>query len=265
MTSPRAATPSHTWHLVRLAVLASALLGVRAFVPAVALAQKVPATDAQLKSEVERKIADLKLRSSRVTVGVHDHIVTLDGNVPTLWLKREIIDRARKTEGIVQVDATIDIARAESDEKLAAEVGKRLRNYARYTVYDFVDGRVRDAVVTLTGAVTMPLKQDEITELLEKTPGVRDIKNGLIVLPVSPSDDRIRTVIANQIYRDPNFVNYSRANPPIHVVVEHGHVTLIGIVTSQIDRQKAEAAARMVPGVFSVKNQILLSSEVQGK
>jgi len=119
--------------------------------------------------------------------------------------------------------------------------------------------------VALNGAVTMPIKQDEIIELLEKTPGVRDIKNGLTVLPVSPSDDRIRVVIANQIYRDPLFVNYSRVNPPIHVIVEHGHVTLIGIVTSQIDRQKAEAIAHMVPGVFSVDSQIRLASEVHGR
>jgi len=293
----RAAAPSLPWRLLRLAVFASAVRSVSArvrvrvpsagalsagvlsagvlgvpvpnmpvFVPAAAsaaLVQKAPATDAQLKAEIERKIGDLKLRSSRVTVSVRDHVVTLDGAVPTLWVKREVIDRARKTSGVVQVDATIEVARAESDEKLAAEVGKRLRNYARYTVYDYVNGRVRDAVVTLNGAVTMPIKQDEITELLEKTPGVRDIKNGLTVLPVSPSDDRIRVVIANQIYRDPTFVNYSRVNPPIHVIVEHGHVTLIGIVTSQIDRQKAEAVAHMVPGVFSVDNQIRLASEVQ--
>jgi hyperosmotically inducible protein len=255
---------------LRLAVLASAVLSVPVLNvpvvgPAVALAQKAPATDAQLKAEIERKIGDLKLGSSRVTVAVHDHVVTLDGTAPTLWLKRQVIDRARKTSGIEQVDATIDIARAESDERLAAEVGKRLRNYARYTVYDFVDGRVRDAVVTLIGAVTSPIKQDEITELIEKTPGVRDLKNGLTVLPVSPSDDRIRTVIADQIYRDPMFVNYSRVNPPIHVIVEHGHVTLLGIVNSQMDRQKAEAVARGVSGVFSVTDQIRLESEVQGK
>ena len=304
MKSHRTAAPSLSWRLLRLAVFASPVPSVRmrglsapalsapvlsarvlsasvlsvlaasvpvpsapVFVPAAAaaLAQKAPATDAQLKAEIERKIGDLKLRSSRITVSVQDHVVTLDGTVPTLWLKREVIDRARKTNLIVQVDATIEIARAESDEQLAAEVGKRLRNYARYTVYDFVDGRVRDAVVALNGAVTMTIKQDEIIELLEKTPGVRDIKNGLTVLPVSPSDDRIRVVIANQIYRDPLFVNYSRVNPPIHVIVEHGHVTLIGIVTSQIDRQKAEAVAHMVSGVFSVDNQIRLSSELNGR
>ena len=82
----------------------------------------------------------------------------------------------------------------------------------RYTIYDSVEGRVRNAVVTLiTGAVTNPDKQAEITEMIEKIRGVQDLKNGL-TLPVSPSDDRIRAAIANQIYRDPLFSNYSRVN-----------------------------------------------------
>jgi hyperosmotically inducible protein len=255
---------------LHLAVLACAVLsmplpGVPVIVPTVALAQKAPATDAQTQAEIERKIRDLKLGSSHVTVAVHDHVATLDGTVPTLWLKREVIDRARKTNGIEQVEATIDIARAESDTKLAAEVVKSLQRYERYTVYDYVDGRVRDGVVTLTGAVTMPLKQDEIAERIEKIPGVQDLKNGVTVLPVSQADDRIRTVIATQIYRDSLFINYSRALPPVHVIVDHGHVTLVGIVTSQIERQKADAIARMVSGVFSVDNQIHLASEFRGK
>jgi osmotically-inducible protein OsmY len=54
-------------------------------------------------------------------------------------------------------------------------------------------------------------------------------------------------------------------NPPIHVIVEHGHVTLLGIVNSQMDRQKAEAVARGISGVFSVTDQIRLEWEVQGK
>jgi hypothetical protein len=57
------------------------------------LAQKVSsATDAEIRAEIERKIAGLKLGSTRVTVSVHDHVVVLDGILPTLWLKRQVID-----------------------------------------------------------------------------------------------------------------------------------------------------------------------------
>ena len=248
-----------------LGVFASTVVSVAAALSAVAMARQASAGDAQAKAEIERQIGDLKLGASRVTVAVHDHVVTLDGTVPSLWLKREIIDLARKTKGTVEVDSTIEIARAENDLTLAAEVGKGLREYPHYTIYDFVDGRVRNGVVTLAGAVTTVNKQEEITELIEKIHGVRDLKNGLTLLPVSSSDDRIRATIANQIYGDPTFINYSLANPPIHVIVENGHVTLFGIVSSQLERQKAEVVARSVLGVFSVNDRIQLTSELRGR
>jgi hyperosmotically inducible protein len=248
---------------LKRAVLASAVL-CAPVVSAAALRQTAPA-DAQIHAQIERRIRDLKLGSSQVTVAVHDRVVTLDGIVPTLWLKRQLIEFARKEKGIEEVQSTLEIARAENDEKLAAEVGKRLRGYTRYTIYDFVDGRVRDGIVTLNGAVTMDLKQAEIDELIEKIPGVRDLKDGVTVLPLSSSDDRIRASLGNQIYRSALSASYSQVNPPVRVIVEHGHVTLIGTVVSQVERQKAEVAARMMPGVFTVDNRIQLASEQRGK
>src|SRR6188472_1387510 len=113
------------------------------------------ATDAQLKSQVERKVSDLKLGRSRVTVMVADHVVTLDGIVPTLWDKMQIIDFARKLDGIMEVRSRIEIPKAESDTQLAQEVGKQIRGYSRFTVFDYVEGNVKNGVLTLTGAVTI--------------------------------------------------------------------------------------------------------------
>jgi osmotically-inducible protein OsmY len=248
-----------------LGIFASAVLSVAVALSPVGLARQAPADDDRAKAEIERGIRDLKLGASRVTVVVHDHVVMLDGTVPSLWLKRQIIDRARKTKGIVEVDSTIDIARAENDQALSDEVGKQIREYKHFTVYDFVGGRVLNGVVTLTGAVTTDNKQEEITELLEKIHGVLEIRNGLKLLPASSSDDQIRRTIVYQIYSDPMFVDYSLANPPIHVIVEYGHVTLFGVVLMQSTRQKAEAIARMVSGVFSVENRIQLASEQRGR
>jgi hypothetical protein len=57
------------------------------------------------------------------------------------------------------------------------------------------------------------------------------------------------------------FWNYAiQVNPPIHVVVENGHVTLTGAVNSEIERRKAETVARTTFGVFSVDNQLRLDS-----
>jgi hyperosmotically inducible protein len=87
----------------------------------------------------------------------------------------------------------------------------------------------------------------------------------ITLLPVLQMDDRIRVTIANRTYTDPLFGYYSRANPPIHVIVENGHVTLVGIVASDIQRRKAELTARSVSGVFSVDDKLRLESELRGE
>jgi hyperosmotically inducible periplasmic protein len=150
------------------------------------------------------------------------------------------------------------------DQMIANEVSRRVRQYVFYTIYDDVEGSVHDGVVTLTGKVTMPYKVSDIGDLVARVPGVREVDNKISTLPVSTFDDQLRVTIASQIYRDPLFWNYAiQVNPPIHVVVENGHVTLTGVVNSEVERRKAETVARTTSGVFSVDNQLRLDSEMR--
>jgi len=69
--------------------------------------------------------------------------------------------------------------------------------------------------------------------------GVQKINNQIKTLPVSISDDQLRYTVARQIYGDPMFWNYAiQVNPPIHIVVENGRVTLTGVVASEVERRK---------------------------
>ena len=150
------------------------------------------------------------------------------------------------------------------DQMIANEVSRRVRQYVFYTIYDDVEGSVHDGVVTLTGKVTMPHKASDIGDLVARVPGVREVDNKISTLPVSTFDDQLRVTIASQIYRDPLFWNYAiQVNPPIHVVVENGHVTLTGVVNSEVERRKAETVARTTFGVFSVDNRLRLDSEMR--
>jgi len=48
-----------------------------------------------------------------------------------------------------------------------------------------------------------------------------------------------------------NFWNYAiQVNLPIHVVVDNGHVTLSGVVNSEVEHRKAETIARSAFSVF---------------
>ena len=47
-----------------------------------------------------------------------------------------------------------------------------------------------------------------------------------------------------------------RSNPPIHIVVKNGNVTLEGAVESKMDKSLAEFAARSAGLSFSVTNNL---------
>ena len=226
----------------------------------------VQMSDGRMKVEVEQQ-----LRSSdfgrRLIVSVEGHVVTLSGTVPTLWAKRDAIKRTLKVPGVESIASDITIAGAESDTALAEEVGKRIRSYAHYTVYDDLTGNVNNGVVTLRGRVTQGTvnKAAELDELISKVRGVRDIENTIQTLAVNPMDDRLRVEIVRAIYSASSFMIYSAADPPVHVIVDHGNVTLVGVVSSEIDRRTAYANARGVPGTFSVDNQIRIPSELRGR
>jgi osmotically-inducible protein OsmY len=58
-------------------------------------------------------------------------------------------------------------------------------------------------------------------------------------------DDRIRLATYRAIYGNGVRSQYSlRAVPPIHIVVNNGHVTLEGVVARQMDKQVASRVLR---------------------
>jgi hyperosmotically inducible protein len=74
-------------------------------------------------------------------------------------------------------------------------------------------------------------------------------------------DNEIRVAVARRIYGDSFFHQYAfQINPPIHIIVEGGRVTLTGVARSEAERRKAEHIARSTFGVFSVENKLRLTS-----
>jgi hyperosmotically inducible periplasmic protein len=155
-------------------------------------------------------------------------------------------------------------AEATTDKQIRSEVEQKLSRYVFYTIFDDVQGTIRNGVVTLTGHVTAPYKASEMANLVKRVSGVREVNNKIETLPVSTFDDELRLGIARAIYRDPTFWNDAiQPNPPIHIIVDHGHVTLTGVVNSNVERMMAESIARSADGVFSVKNDLKLENDVR--
>ena len=159
--------------------------------------------------------------------------------------------------------AVKSIAAERKDFQLLRDVAAAVDSYTQFTIFDDVDASVKDGVVTLTGKVLMPYKRDDIGRRVSRVDGVREVRNQIAVLPVSGFDDELRYRIARSIYGHSNFWNYAiMPNPPIHIVVEHGRVTLTGVVQNNVDRMLARSLATQF-GAFSVTNALKTDAEVR--
>lgn len=142
------------------------------------------------------------------------------------------------------------------------DVARQVRTYTSFTVFDDVRASVADGEVTLQGRVTMPYKRDDLERRVSRVEGVRAVRNEIEVLPVSIFDNELRVRIARAIYGNPSFWQYaSMAYPPIHIVVERGHVTLTGVVNHEVERVLARSLATSL-GAFSVTNELKTDAEM---
>jgi hyperosmotically inducible periplasmic protein len=159
--------------------------------------------------------------------------------------------------------ATTAAAQGSRDLGIALDISRQIERYPQFTIFDHVTGTVDNGVVTLTGKVTMPFKKNDIAKRAGSVNGVREVLNRIDVLPVSPYDDDLRQRIARAIYGNSAFWQYgARANPPIHIIVERGHVTLTGVVNSNVDRMLARSLA-IGFGELSVTNDLRTDAEMR--
>jgi len=220
-----------------------------------AAGQEQSGPDSVIQAQVEQQLSRKSIND--VKVDVKDGVVTLSGEVTNLYVKNQAFELARKTKDAKSVVNHLTIERGANDRDIAEQIAGGVRSYAYYTVFDDVNVSVKDGVVTLAGAVTEPRKASDIVNMASRVTGVQEIKNEFVVLSVSGTDAQLRVSIANRIFGDPLFTQYSmQAVPPIHIIVQGGRVTLTGVVATQMEKTKAEMIARGVFGVFSVENKL---------
>jgi len=149
------------------------------------------------------------------------------------------------------------------DLQVLKDVAASVERYTQFTIFDDVSANVKAGVVTLTGKVTMPYKRDDLDKRIARVDGVQRVRDDITVLPVSTFDDELRYTIARKIYGNSNFWNYAiMPNPPIHIVVERGRVTLTGVVGSEVDRMLARSLASF-SGALAVTVDLKTDAEVR--
>jgi hyperosmotically inducible periplasmic protein len=168
--------------------------------------------------------------------------------------------------GLMTALAAAAPALAQTERKNLAvftDVAKTVQQYSNFTIFDDVAANVSEGTVVLTGKVTMPYKRSAIEKRVAKIDGVQTVVNNITTLPTSPFDDELRYQVARAIYGHSSFWHYAAmANPPIHIVVENGHVKLTGVVNNNVERMLARSLATSF-GAFSVKSELKTDAEVK--
>ena len=144
-----------------------------------------------------------------------------------------------------------------AEDRLYREVRHELVMLPNLTLWDNLAYKVDGYKVTLLGQVRNASLKSEAESAVKHIEGVEQVDNQIQVLPPSPADDRIRVAVARSIFDAPGLFPYAMQSvPPIHVIVNGGHVTLEGVVNNEGDKNMAEIRAKQVPGVFSVTNNL---------
>lgn len=161
--------------------------------------------------------------------------------------------------------STLGISRSQASNEgretdqasITREVRHQLVMLPFYTLFDNLEYKVEGSKVTLMGEVVRPTLKTDAASAVKRVRGVETVDNQIKVLPTSPMDDQTRRAEYRAIYSQPNLQMYAiQSVPPIHIIVDHGHVTLEGVVSRQADKDAAGIAANGVPNVFSVTNNL---------
>lgn len=214
---------------------------------------------AQITAEITDKLYHAQVfKHGQVQVNFDNGVATLSGTVDSLGAKMDAARAARKVD---DVRTLVDNLQVRAEDITPQQILERARHeiltYYAYTIFDNIELGMQGDKLVVNGQVTQPYKKQDIGNFLGHIKGVAQLENNLEVLPVSNFDDSLRIQIARAIYGDPLFIYFgNQALPPIHIVVKNGNVTLVGVVDTTLEKQKAAVDALNVSPFFTLTNDL---------
>jgi len=132
-------------------------------------------------------------------------------------------------------------------QDLSSQVRHQLVMLPYYNVFDDLNFSVNNGVVTLSGEVTQPVVKSDAERSVKHLAGITQVVNHIRVLPLSTFDNRIRMAEYRSIYGFGGLYRYGLGTQPsIHIIVDNGHVTLVGVVDNEGDKNLANIRANTV-------------------
>ena len=143
---------------------------------------------------------------------------------------------------------------------LEQKIFKKIIGLPYYGLFDHISYEVNGRTVTLYGKVASLGTRRDAERAVKRIDGVERVINNIDELPPSSFDNQIRRQLVREISsRGGSLYRYLQGpNPSVRIIVENGRVTLEGYVSNRGDSNLANILANSVPGVFSVRNNLVV-------